>query len=523
MAQWNKNIQDYLNQERSLHEVMMIADEYGYIVSPGATHKSAFGETISVPVTPVLQLDGVYGLDPSKFDTFSFAGGTVQTLDSHFSVTAGSAVNSYGVLRSKKFVRYRPGQGCLSRFTAAFSANPVGFTQRAGFFNQEQALQIGYDHTNAKFGILRANGGKAHIHNIVFTTLADGNVTVTLNDTQFTAVTLNGGSVASNIGQLVTGLLSQPLFSALYTVEYNSDDITFLSNSLGPHNGVNSVTSTTTVAYTHNDSQTGVSQTENWIYQEDWNIDKLDGTGTSGVILDPTKLNVYQINFRWLGAGEMRFAVENPLNGDMIFFHHIHYSNQNTVPHLDNPSLKIGYVAANLGNPGSGSVEVIGASMMGAIEGVVKVTSNPQAATGSRNDSMNSPGSIYHLLTVKNRLVFRNKVNTRDLIMKTISAGVTATASAPATVYLYYNPTLPGNRLWKDMGEWNASYYATGQFIITSPPQPIAVYQFSSGSSINIDISNLEIHIPPQGYITVGVSCGSNMTAASAGLTFIED
>lgn len=523
MAQWNKQVQDYRAQDKSLHEVMMIADEYGNIISPGATSRSAFGETLTATITPVIQQDAIYGLDPAKFETFTYGGGTSTTLDSHFSVTAGATANSYGVLRSKRFVRYRPGQGCAARFTAAFSANPVGFTQRAGFFNQEQALQIGYDHTNAKFGILRANGGKAHIHKLLFTALANGNITVTLNGVEFTAVTVSGGSIAANVAALVAGLLAQPLFAALYTVEYNSDDITFLSTSLGPHAGANSVTSTETVTYTHSNSQTGVVQTENWTYQEDWNLDKLDGTGTSGVTLDPTKLNVYQINFRWLGAGEMRFAIENPLNGDMIFFHHIHYSNQYVSPHMDNPSMKIGYVAANLGNPGSGSVELIGASMMGAIEGVIQVTSNPQAAVGSRSDSMNSSGSVYHLLTVKNRLVFRNKINTRDLIMKTVSAGVTAVAAAPATVYLYYSPTLPGNRLWKDMGEWNASYYATGQFIITSPPQPIAVYQFASGSSINIDISNLDIRIPPQGYLTVGVSCASNMTAASAGLIFTED
>ena len=33
MAQWNKNDQDYLNQERTLHEVMLIADSQGNIIN----------------------------------------------------------------------------------------------------------------------------------------------------------------------------------------------------------------------------------------------------------------------------------------------------------------------------------------------------------------------------------------------------------------------------------------------------------------------------------------------------------
>ena len=84
----------------------------------------------------------------------------------------------------------------------------------------------------------------------------------------------------------------------------------------------------------------------------------------------------------------MRYAIENPLNGDMIFFHHEHYSNRNTDVHLDNPSLKIGYVAAELnGNSGAG-VTVSGASMLGAIEGLVNPTNYPIAAYSSRTDNI---------------------------------------------------------------------------------------------------------------------------------------
>lgn len=527
MAQWNKNEQAYRAQDTTNFEVVMLANQYGDVAgaTETATARSAFGETVSVPITPVVQLDALYGLDPTKVETFTFGNGTAVAQNAHFEVTADATANSYGVIRSKRFVRYRPGQGCIARFTAAFTATngvgPVGFTQRAGFFAQEQALQIGFDHTNGKFGILRANGGKAHIHNFTFSALADGDITVTANGTTFTAVTVADGSVEENVAALVAGLKLQPAFNALYTVENNGDDITILSTSLGAQAGAFTVTSTATVTYTDTTLQTGVAQTNNWIYQENFNVDKLDGTGISGVDLDHTKLNVYQINFRWLGAGEMRFAVENPTNGDMIFFHHIHYTNQNTVPHLDNPSMKIGYVAANLGG-GTGSVTVTGASILGAIEGVVQTTSFPTAVRGARGDTMTANG-IYHVLSLKNRLVYRNKINTRDLILKTISAGVTATASAPATVYLYFQPTMASNLLWTETGEYNASYYADDAFTITSPPQPIAAFQFGSGSALNIDVSNLDIRIPPNGYVTVGISSVSNMTSASAALTFIED
>ena len=526
MAQWNKTTQDYLNQERSLFEVYCRANEYGYIENEGASARSAFGERLQVPVTPVIQMDAVYGLDPRKIETLTYsASGVATSEDGMFKVSAGSDANSYGVVRSRNFLRYRPGQGALTRFTASFTSNPTGFTQRAGLFNQEQALQIGYD-TDGRFGVLRANGGKAHIHEFVFSAIADGTVTVQLNGTSFTGVAVAGGSVAANIAALAAGLQQQALFNALYIVEYNETKLRFLATSLGPQNGTNNVTSTATVTFTSAHLQLGVAQTENWTYQENWNLDKLDGTGTSGVTLDPSKLNVYQINFRWLGAGEMRYAIENPLNGDMMFFHHEHYTNRYEHPHLDNPSLKIGYVAANLGG-GVGVVTTRGASFMGAIEGIVEQTRLPYSVTATRTDSMNSPGSLYHLLTLKNKLIYQGKINTRDLLPKRLTASVNTTGD-PAVIRLFWNPTFANNMRWTNQTDYNASLYATenstGLFTLSAQSiPPVAAYHVSNGDTIDVDLTAIGIHVPPNSYLTAVITSSSNITAASASFIYVED
>ena len=527
MAQWNKSTQDYLNQERTLHEVYMRCDEYGQVISPSACGESAFGETIAVPLTPKIQGDAVYGLDPREFETFTFsASGIATNGDSRFKVSAGSDTNSYAVIRSRNFIRYRPGQGLVCRFTASFTENPVGFTQRAGLFNQEQALQIGYAHTNGKFGILRANGGKAHIQQFAFTALADGTVTVTLNGTAFTPVVLNGGSLAANLAQLVQKLRLQGLFNALYLAEYDQSKISFLATSLGPQTGSFTMTSTDTITFTNTTKQTGVAQTEYWTPQEEFNLDKLDGTGYSGVTLDPSKLNVYQINFRWLGAGEMRYAIENPLNGDMMFFHHEHYTNRYEYPHLDNPSLKIGYVAANL-DGGVGVVTTRGASFMGAVEGIVEQTRLPYSVTATRTDAMNSPGSLYHLLTLKNKLIYQGKINTRDLLPIRLTASVN-TVGDPAIIRLFWNPVFANNMRWLSQTDYNASLYATqdstGIFTLgAQSTPPIAAYHMTSNSTIDVNLQDIGIHVPPNSYLTAVISSSSNITAASATFIYVED
>jgi len=519
MAQWNKITQDYLNQERSLFEVYMCADRYGNIdgCHGTASGSSAFGEVVSVPITPVFQLDGLYGLNSQKFETYSFGTG-ITTSNTLMTASTGTGAYGYGVVRSKRAVRYRPGQGALARFTAQFSGSVEGYTQRAGFFSQEQALQVGFN-TNGRFGILRENGGKAHIHRFEITTPASGTETIT--------VTLNGNSTdvvipSGTATQNATGIGTNTFPG--WITDYQNGYVEFLSTSVGPKTGTFSIASSGTLVGTSVTSQTGINHTSDWTYQEDWNFDTMDGSGgasnPSGVTLDPTKLNVYQTNFRWLGVGEMRFAIENPSTGDMMPIHHIHYSNKNNNVHLDNPSLKIGYVAANLNGSAGVGVTVSGASMMGAIEGVINTTTFPTAATRTKAGGMNTTNTKYHLLTVKGNLIANNKINTREIILKRLSYAAKIASSGAGIIYVYLDPTYSTERLdFTPIG--NASSFSTTDCTITAGT-PIAVFNITSGSN-TLDLDNLRVTLPPQTKLSVAISAGNVIDDAACSLTFIED
>lgn len=516
MAQWHKNNQDYLNQERTIHEVYIRADQYGKILNDGASSRSAFGELLTVSPTPVVQLDGLYGLNPNKTETFTFGTG-ITTTNTLIQVSTGTGAYGYGVIRSKKTVRYRPGQGALARFTAKFDEGRSGYTQRAGFFTQEQSLMVGFN-TNGRFGVLRENGGKAHIHRFTIDTKAAGteNITVTLAGTTTTVSIGAGTTTFDNAAAIGTHTFSG------WTVDYRSNEVVFLSNSLGPKSGTFSMTSSGALVATSTTAQTGVTQTEHWIYQEDWNEDNLTGVGGTSnpslVTLNPHKLNVYQINFRWLGAGEMRYAIENPLNGDMIFFHHEHYSNRNDNVHLDNPSLKIGYVAAELnGNTGAG-VTLSGASILGAIEGLISPIDYPIAAYMSRSTSI-SADTITHLLSIKGNLTANNKINSREIIVKKLTCGATVAGGAPSLVYLYLEPTYAVIPTFERIG--NASSYSTTSTTVSGTP--LAVFAIASGSPQTIDVSDLRIVLPPRTKLALAISSSAQINRVDSAITFIED
>ena len=55
---------------------------------------------------------------------------------------------------------------------------------------------------------------------------------------------------------------------------------------------------------------TGGTGAEERVLQANWNRDKLDGTGASGVNLDWTKAQHLVIEYQWLGVGTIRFGFE---------------------------------------------------------------------------------------------------------------------------------------------------------------------------------------------------------------------
>jgi len=45
------------------------------------------------------------------------------------------------------------------------------------------------------------------------------------------------------------------------------------------------------------------------VLQSAWSLDKMDGTGLSGLTLDITKYQIFYIDYQWLGAGRVRFGL----------------------------------------------------------------------------------------------------------------------------------------------------------------------------------------------------------------------
>lgn len=106
-----------------------------------------------------------------------------------------------------------------------------------------------------------------------------------------------------------------------------------------------------TTLYIVRRTYTSGSVVDNRVAQSSWNIDSLDGNGPSGITLDVSKGNIYNIDFQWLGVGRVRFSIN--IDGKSIFVHEIDNANNLTEVYMTTANLPLTYSIENTGTSAS--------------------------------------------------------------------------------------------------------------------------------------------------------------------------
>jgi len=137
-------------------------------------------------------------------------------------------------------------------------------------------------------------------------------------------------------------------------------------------------------------TSTSGSPVDTRVAQANWNLDKLDGTGASGVTLILTNQQVLVIDYQWLGSGRIRFGVN--IGGQVIYAHQMLFANTQTLPYSQTATLPLRLEATNTGVAGAGSTSHITCCSIFsegeyAISGVARtvnsgITAKAIAATG---------------------------------------------------------------------------------------------------------------------------------------------
>jgi hypothetical protein len=242
MAQFNKSTQDFLNQERTLFEVNMVANKNGEVVTldnpfpvtgtvgissetvvtinPDTNAVDAFGRARVSELFTLGDYKHVYAIDPNFLDSVSGAGSSVTFFQNQACARLQTGIGSTAscIHQTKFYHHYQPGKGQLIFSSFNFYAPQQNATKRTGYFDDRDGIYF------EQVGLSTSDG-------------------------------INAGIGTNN-----------------WVIR------TFTS---------------------------GIA-TETRIPQSQWNKDKCDGTGISGFNLDITKTQLAFIDFQWLGVGRVR-------------------------------------------------------------------------------------------------------------------------------------------------------------------------------------------------------------------------
>jgi hypothetical protein len=486
---------------------------------------TAFGEMQVAENTPQVQIRFPYNILPPDTgqELSNKAGSSVTFADAQASVTCSSTAESFSQIRSTDTVRYGSGQGVEFMGTCVFTTGVALSSQVFGLGDDDEGLYFGYN--GAEFGVLRKSFGSLEIKEITITageSTGAGNITITLDDTAVTVAIAENDTVADVCAAIVAE--SAAFYNAGRGWEVHTDDnvtVEFISlvaeNASGTFSFVDT-DSTGVTAGAFSEIVAGVAPTDTWVAQEDWNIDVMDGTGVSGMTLDPTKGNVYKIQYQYLGYGEQDFFVENSADGSFQLVHRFKYANSNTVPWCLDPTFHLNMIAQTDTGYSGGALTMKTSSMAGFIQG----KNGGYGIRRSATSIVTATTSEIVFLIVASRHDFNSRKN--KTVVKPDFLNFANEGSKELTVNLYKNPTsILGAAALTDI-QANVSvmkYGSTGTTVTGG--SKLLTFTLAGGASEIVDLKKLDVLIRPNDrFVFTQIGTSGGLGANSIGLSWKE-
>lgn len=136
------------------------------------------------------------------------------------------------------------------------------------------------------------------------------------------------------------------------------------------------------------------------VAQANWNQDKLDGTGPSGITLDASKAQILYADIEWLGLGTVRMGFV--INGVFVPAHSFHHANLINTTYITTASLPLRYEMTNTAATASAStlkqvcstvISEGGYELRGRQQAVANVVTSPTTLT--------TAGTSYPVISIR--------------------------------------------------------------------------------------------------------------------------
>lgn len=254
---------------------------------------------------------------------------------------------------------------------------------------------------------------------------------------------------------------------------------------------------------------------DTFINRSNWNVDKMDGTGPSGIVLDYTLGNVYKIQYLRLEFGNINFYIESADTGQFILVHQIQYTNNNTVPSLTNPGLQLMAQVLSDGGDISMKLSSMGLYVEGNVDPFLGIRNTVNAISGF--DATNAS-----FITIRNDPVFSSITNQLMVIPDELSMLVGSDSASDAIFSLYLNPVLDGTPTFTQVNPNSCVSYSTEGFLIIDGSL-IGRFALSPGSGTAINIRDYGIELSPGDILVIAsFILGADVSTLYTSISWLE-
>ena len=241
---------------------------------------------------------------------------------------------------------------------------------------------------------------------------------------------------------------------------------------------------TTDLAFVRRNSATGGGG-DNRVVQADWNLDKLDGTGPSGITLDLSKTQILYISAQWLGVGRLRVGFD--IAGVIVFAHEFLAANALTTVYTRTFNLPVRYEMTSTAASAGATMDCLCASVATLGPFSTESVGYHWAGRNTADVSVGTGGTA--LLAIRPALTFNSIANRGTIIPEEVFV---LCGSNPIMVDILINPTVTG-------GAWGALTASSITEINTTPAsftggEIITSFPVPAGSGTNREAGSRELN-----------------------------
>lgn len=215
------------------------------------------------------------------------------------------------------------------------------------------------------------------------------------------------------------------------------------------------------------------------VEQSNWD-DPLDGTGVSGITINWANSQVFEPDFLWLGADQVRFVLK--IGANIVIFHTVTFANNIQGVYMKNPSLPIRYEIRSTG--GAGSFKQICATR--ASEGSInKLGCLHYYDSGNNTQTLPSSNQVYC------SFLMRAVQDFEFLDVDILKIGTFADTNDDYRWEVVLNPTVQNQNAFAKNGDSNIEFSAGGNAQLVTDKGYIISGDFGRGNdSVTSQVEN---------------------------------